>query len=243
MKGPHLENAMSETRHRFSSTSRDEKILAFHNSLISSFQSRDLPDYWILSGWSSIATQRSRFERLLHTSSYGGGSVLDWGCGVGDLYGHLCGTGHDFEYRGLDVNPRMITIAEKRFGGLFAQVPISYRLTEYYDYVFASGLFQFCDEEMPQYYIDMLQNMFTYARRAVAVNFLSSLRDDRDKVNYELYLDPNALVPGLERISSRWIVDHSYHPGRADFTVALIRSSDESRWRRPNFSSDHSFAE
>lgn len=234
---------MSEGRNPIIKTHRCEKILAFHNSLIDSFQAREVPDYWILSGWSSIATQRSRFERLLHTTSYGGGSILDWGCGVGDLYSHLCGTGHRFEYRGLDINPRMITMAEKRFGKLFTQVPTSYRLTEHYDYIFASGLFQFSDRTAPRYYIEMLQNMFKYARRAVGVNFLSSLRDARDKVDYELYIDPNALVPDLEQISSRWIVDHSYHPGKADFTVALIQTGDEQFWRRPNFLSDQEAGE
>jgi hypothetical protein len=132
----------------------------------------------------------------------------------------------------------MISIAEGRFGRHFDQVPLSYRLSERYDYVYASGLFQFCDDECPLYYIDTLQNMFNSARRAVAVNFLSSLRDESNKVEYELYLDPAALVSELAHISSRWIVDHSYHPGRSDFTIALIKANEESDWRRPRFSEE-----
>jgi|ERR1017187_4542260 SAM-dependent methyltransferase len=212
---------------------REARILAFHNSLLDRRSDDDL--FWTVAGWSSLATQQSRFDQLLKASSFRGGSVLDWGCGAGDLHGRLAQTGHEFEYHGLDVNPRMIKLAENRFGPRFEQVPLGYRLDGQYDYIYASGLFQFVDDSCPLYYLDQLQNMFCCARRAVAVNFLSALRDGDNKVDDELYIDPSVLIPNLAAICDRWVVDHSYHPGKADFTVALIKAEVPYAWKRPSF--------
>lgn len=216
-------------------SSRGEKIVAFHDSLIGSVQWNEPSQLWKISGWSSASSQRVRFERLLRASSYSGGSILDWGCGPGDLYSYLEATNYPFVYKGLDVNPRMISLAQSRFGELFEQVDLSYRLSESYDYVFASGLFQFSDQEDPLYYLKIIKNMYEFARRAVAVNLLSTFRDDRNKVSDELYVDPVALTIELNKVSPKWLVDHSYHPGAGDFTIALIKPDPGLTWTRPDF--------
>lgn len=230
-----MAEARYETTPRAGDLSRTEKILRFHDTLIESIRGRPEPDFWVVSGWSSQATQRLRFEQLLRVSRYRGGSVLDWGSGAGDLYDHLMAAGYDFTYTGLDMNPRMLALAEHRYGKLFSLVDVSHRLTTTYDYIFANGIFQFIDLTSPRYYIEMLRNMFEYARRAVAVTFLSSSRDDGNKVPDELYLDPASLFAHIQSLSKWWALDHGYHPGAGDFTVALLKPAEDQAWHRPHF--------
>jgi len=214
---------------------RHKKILDFHNSLLDRSRASE-EQLWELAGWSSPSSQLLRFERLLRTTSFSGGSVLDWGCGGGDLFAYLSKTGHRFNYTGYDINPRMIALAQRRFGSHFDLVSLSHQVTAEYDYIFASGIFQFRDDARPTYFLDYLESMFRCARRAVAVNFLSALRNSENKIDDELYVEPTSIVPFLSRICNRWVIDHSYHPGKGDFTVALLKSDEDDGWRRPDFS-------
>lgn len=192
---------------------------------------------WTLSGWSSRAAQKQRFERLLRSVSYDGGSVLDWGCGAADLYAYLHENGAPFSYLGLDINERLIGIAEHRFGPHFQRVDLSHQLSTTFDYIFASGIFQFSDPHDPNYHLPMLAHMFARSRRGVAVNFLSNARSDENKDRHELYLDPSSLIGHAQALSVWWALDHAYHPGAGDFTLALLRPQGQTNWRRPDFPS------
>jgi 2-polyprenyl-3-methyl-5-hydroxy-6-metoxy-1,4-benzoquinol methylase len=224
---------MSNAEHHTNSD-RTSLVLDFHDRLIDKYGVAG--DSWAIAGWSSLETQRSRFEHLLRASSFRGGTVLDWGCGPGDLYAYLLEKNRPFEYEGIDINPRMIRIATHRHGGHFTQIPSTHCLRQDYDYIFASGIFQFVDEKNPTYFVKQLSEMVKHARAAVAVNFLSDYRDDAQKAESELYLDPKSVITTLSSLSSRWVIDHSYHPGSGDFTVALIVEPTKHVWKRPDFS-------
>ena len=73
----------------------------------------------------SKRTQRMRFEVFVSFHDLRGKSVLDVGCGVGDLCGHLQERGIDCEYTGFDVSPEMIRRCRERFpGGLVLKAAI-----------------------------------------------------------------------------------------------------------------------
>lgn len=215
--------------------SRLQRILAFHNDLIDKKHLSQEATFWHISGWSSESSQRIRFQRLLNATAYCGGRVLDWGCGTGDFYAYLKTVTYPCQYSGIDINPRMIQIARQRYGLMFERVDLSHCPSDSYDYVFASGIFQFQDPVEPDYYMDIIRNMYKFARRAVAVNFLSAFRDARGRVASELYVDPAVLCNKISTICPHWIIDHSYHPGLGDFTVALMSPDPLTKWNRPDF--------
>lgn len=67
-------------------------------------------------GYSSPEAQETRMKAASEIIDFSDKSVLDVGCGFGDLYAFLKKQGiHLRKYVGIDINPRMIAIARKRF--------------------------------------------------------------------------------------------------------------------------------
>ncbi|MGI5242810.1 class I SAM-dependent methyltransferase [Dactylosporangium sp. CA-139066] len=196
-------------------TSRTEAILAFHAAL-------DGPS-WRIAGWGSEELQRIRFEALTRASGYRGGSVLDWGCGPADLYFHLRAMDLPLSYTGVDLDPRMVELATARGAPHVAALPAGQAPGGSYDYVFASGIFQFKDPDDPLYYLQILEQAYDISRRAAAVTFLSALRPEAAKADDELYADPSVLARFAAALTDRWVIDHAYHPQGGDFTLALLK--------------------
>ncbi len=209
---------------------RVEKINAFHNKLL--FDSEIVKSAEIC-GWSSTESQNDRFLALVRSGQFEGGTVVDYGCGAGDLFQFLSRLGHKFEYIGLDQNPKMLELARKRHSATFEVIQPDEICFDKTDYVFASGIFQFCDEEQPEYYKTLLSRLYERSKRALVVNFLSSLRAASEKDADELYLSPPNLIDFAQQITKCWRLDHSYHPGFGDMTLALIRQESFGNWKRP----------
>jgi SAM-dependent methyltransferase len=209
---------------------RKDIIDAFHEKLINTPENFNSAQ---LSGWSSAKSQRDRFKALLKGSEFSGGSIIDYGCGTGDLYKYLLTKKLDFKYRGVDQNPRMIEIAKNLHNANFQIIDLDQTDFGNVDYVFASGVFQYKDQIKKDYYVNLLKRLFERCNVAIAVNFLSSLRDDSEKVSEELYLHPSLVIDLARSISDFWSLDHSYHPGRGDMTLTLWNRQHQANWRRP----------
>jgi 2-polyprenyl-3-methyl-5-hydroxy-6-metoxy-1,4-benzoquinol methylase len=64
-------------------------------------------------GWIP-GTQEARFRVLTAIGDLEGCSVLDVGCGFGDLYEYLCRNGVNVDYTGVDLSPDLLEIARQR---------------------------------------------------------------------------------------------------------------------------------
>ncbi|GGM25192.1 class I SAM-dependent methyltransferase [Dactylosporangium sucinum] len=176
---------------------------------------------WRLAGWGSAALQRIRFDALLRATAFAGGTVLDWGCGPGDLYFHLTKLDLPFTYVGTDIDPRMVELASSRGVPDVRLVDLDFRPERTYDYVLASGIFQFQDPDDPLYFLPILEAMYDNSARAAAATFLSAHRRAADKAPDELYVDAATIARIAAAITDRWVVDHAYHPDAGDLTVGL----------------------
>lgn len=197
-------------------------ITSFHRQLVAS---RDAEAYW-LDGWGSTEGQRVRFAALVRAADYRGGSVVDYGCGTGALRGYLASLGFPFTYLGLDMNADLIPAGANVIEADSVDFPPA-------DYVFASGVFQFADRDEPLYYRRLVGSLFQRCRVAVAVNFLSALRDEAARDPEELYVTPSEAADVASSLSGRWVLDHSYHPDRGDLTVGIRRDPAPSGDSRP----------
>jgi SAM-dependent methyltransferase len=188
-------------------------ITAFHDQLTSSGAAEP---YW-LDGWGSADGQRVRFDALARTANFRGGTVVDYGCGTGALREYLATLGYPFTYLGLDMNENLL-----KTEGDFRRIEADSVDFPAADYVFASGVFQFADEAEPDYYRRLVRSLFQRCRVALAVNFLSALRDDAAKDPEELYMTPAEAIGLASSLSGRWLLDHSYHPERGDLTIGVF---------------------
>ncbi len=67
--------------------------------------------------WNTYASAAVRFRHLTAGLDIEGRSILDVGCGMGDLLPYLCAKTLNFKYLGVDKQAEFIEIAQKRYEG------------------------------------------------------------------------------------------------------------------------------
>ena len=127
--------------------------------------------------------RKARFGALAEIGDLEGRSVLDVGCGFGDLYGFLSGRDIHFDYTGVDVSPEFIEIARraypdaKFFVADFENDPV---IGEY-DWAFASGVFTIKISDNEMFARNMMRKMFEVCKRGMAVDFLIPICTNGDE--------------------------------------------------------------
>lgn len=179
--------------------------LDFHNELLDKYGNdvRSLD-------WGSRESQRKRFVKIFDYVSCQK-PVLDVGCGLGDLALYISPE----YYTGIDINHRMVEMAKKNYPKhTFCNMHLSELDNNGYDYVVGSGVFGV------HWNIDVFEKMFAVCTSMVVVNFLSALTPYRKKEGMT-YMYPERVVYAAERLTKKFIIDHSYLPN--DFTLVLYK--------------------
>jgi len=136
--------------------------------------------------WEDPASQRKRFLTLTENVPLAGKSLLDVGCGLGDLYAFLRQRGTAaVEYTGVDVLERMVSEARNRHpeGEFFCTDVIgdaAWR-PKGFDVVFCSGVFNLKIGENTALLRRALGRFFAMARETVVFNLLDEKSPDRDE--------------------------------------------------------------
>lgn len=173
--------------------------------------------------WGSAQSQALRFARLAAIGDLRGASLLDVGCGQGDLKAWLHDRGIDVRYTGVDLTPAMIDACRRRFPDETFEVAAANDLANVapgaWDFVFACGIFYRRTVEPFEFLQATVAHLFERCRRGTAFNSLSAWGADQDAG--EFYADPAAVLDFCRRLTPRVALDHAYH-GR-DFTVHLYK--------------------
>jgi len=154
-------------------------------------------------------------------------SLSDLGCGYGDFYDFLKGTGRSFTYFGYDVSRAMIDAAGARHGHVAGRVEWrnSGAISDLSDFIVASGIFNVKldagDAEWRAYIDATLDMLFQKSRIGFGFNVLS-LHSDADRRRRDLfYADPAEMLHWCAtRYGRRLAVLQDY--GLYEFTV-LVR--------------------
>jgi SAM-dependent methyltransferase len=174
-------------------------------------------------GWAA-GKQAERFQVLTSFVPLDGvTSVLDVGCGFGDLHGFLRGRGFRGRYCGVDFVPELVEEGRKVFPGIdlragdFSEVLEGER----FDLVVASGIFnaRLLHEDNWASVSTTLRRMFSACNVAAAADFLTSYVDfTRDDLSYT---SPEAVFGLAKDLSRRVALRHDYMP--FEFAVCLYR--------------------
>ncbi|MBN1257822.1 MAG: class I SAM-dependent methyltransferase [Planctomycetes bacterium] len=177
-------------------------------------------------GWGSRATQEVRFEVLSQVAPLAKASVLDVGCGLGDLYEYLLTRFKELTYSGMDLVPAMVEAARARFPSVDFQVGniMDGSLPpESHDYVLASGIFNRRVPEHEHFVQESIKAMYATCRKAVAFNMMSTRTQKQDKKEY--HGDPGAFLDFCLDLGAGAILRHDYLPH--DFTIYLYKEEQE----------------
>jgi len=122
----------------------------------------------------------------------GKSSMLDVGCGVGDLYGFLQqNTTFDISnYKGIDFNENKVSLAKKKYNDINVSQMDLYEVDEQYDYIFALNVFNDkIYEDMNSYLYDSIEKLYSITNKCLIFNVLNENTDiDNSTVNYNFSL-------------------------------------------------------
>ncbi|MBN2057872.1 MAG: class I SAM-dependent methyltransferase [Candidatus Saganbacteria bacterium] len=189
--------------------------------------------------WNSNESQKLRYqvfrEIFIYAQKAANISVLDVGCGFGDLYGFfksekMLGR-QKIRYTGYDISEKLLEVARKKYPEARFELKdiLEDRHVPKFDYILASGIFNIRTTDSGshiEFVKAMLLRMSDLAKHGVAANFLSegalpiSVPEDVNSGRY-YYFKPEEIMSFCRFISSRFIIRHDYHPG--DFTVYLLK--------------------
>jgi SAM-dependent methyltransferase len=175
-------------------------------------------------GIGSRASQEARFQVLAGIGDLRGASVLDVGCGFGDLLGFLEERNVSVRYTGIDIQPAFIEEARRRHPASeflcagIEEFPPDHR----FDYVLVSGTFNVrFRNDQEEWVFRMIARMFGMAERGVGINLLSTYYDE-GHFRADMFYCPPERAFALAHEVSHWVVlRHDYLPH--DFTLYLYR--------------------
>jgi cyclopropane fatty-acyl-phospholipid synthase-like methyltransferase len=176
-----------------------EAVRAYYEPLVA----RHPPDTAGRVGWSSEHTQTRRFERLMAmTDLTRGDSLLDLGCGTGDLVAFLGAWQAPARYLGIDLMSDNVRQAQNRFASVewaSFQLGHPWIVIPQIDVVIASGLFALPSPCWHEVVHATLRRMLEIAGRTVVVNFLrASSLNESDATTRRSH--PHEIMDLLERL-------------------------------------------
>jgi SAM-dependent methyltransferase len=175
-------------------------------------------------GIGSRASQEARFQILAEIGDLRGASILDVGCGFGDLFAFLSERGVSTRYTGIDIQPAFVDEAKRRHpdAEFLCSGIEDFPADRRFDFVLVSGTFnvKFRDDQ-EDWVFRMLERLFDLADRGVGINLLSTYYDPGHHRDDMFYCAPERAFAAAHAVS-RWVVlRHDYLPH--DFTLYLYR--------------------
>lgn len=197
----------------------DKKIKMFFEGLHNEFG--DTPKAF---DWGCKESQYLRFGILTsqlpvsHNESF---SLLDVGCGFGDMYQYLRQNNYNVDYTGIDITPSFIKTATKRFPGINFRVE-DFLEKEYkndYDFVVCSGTLNYLIPNAREWINLMIYGMVKAVKSGVSFNMTSTYTDKEYKNDHTYYADPAEIFKFCKTLVKPVSLLHHYAPN--DFTIIM----------------------
>lgn len=173
-------------------------------------------------GWTKNR-QALRFKILIDNFNFkNGSSILDFGCGFGDLYKYLQEKEPtSLNYTGIDINKKIISEGLRMHPDADLRVLDLEKnsFEEKYDFVVSSGVFNIKRDDSFAFFEKIFEKLFSTAQVGVAINFLS------DKVDFftedSFHFSPESVLSNAYKYSKRVILRNDYMP--FEFTLVVFK--------------------
>ena len=122
-------------------------------------------------GYRDRDSQRLCYQLSTEVGNLNNASIIDVGCGLGDLYGFLRSKYSSFRYVGIDISMKMIENAREAYPGtIFEKADIlTYESSENFDWAYSIGIYniELSDNDFIMHQI--IKKMFRITTKGLAV--------------------------------------------------------------------------
>lgn len=190
-------------------------IFRFHNQLINAYGIGTVDAL----GWNDIGGQLARFKVLSGIGDLNDRSVLDAGCGYGDLYDYLQAAYPRLRYYGVEQMPVILNEALSRYshrpGAYFFEGDFSAAELPMVDYVIACGSLNYHNSDN-LFVLRTIEKLFNTSRIGFGFNLLKTINPAEGFL--EAY-DPAYIMAFCRKLTThvKFIEDY-YH---ADYTIFM----------------------
>ncbi len=187
------------------------------------FHKEQIRDYGMGSvgalGWTSAEAQLQRFEKLAQIADLNGESVLDAGCGHGDLRPYLGNLYPTLRYYGVEQMPDLLNVAIEKYAHLpetlFFQGDFAASELPSTDYTLVCGSLNYRNSD-PLFVLRIIEKLFITCRKGLGFNLLSHV-DPPDGLltSYK----PEFIVEYCKQLTPNIIFTDGYREN--DFTIFM----------------------
>ena len=173
--------------------------------------------------WWDYRSMAVRFRALVKDTPVQGKSILDAGCGMGDLLPFLYAKTTDFKYLGVDINKEFIKLAKRHYEGHRFEVgdPFNKRVGNF-DIIISSGVMNGNAPNWLAKRKKMIANLFSQTDEVLAFNMAGGLKPIPDDPLIA-YADPNEIYNYCQSLTERVKLNTSYLD--KDFTITMFKKS------------------
>ncbi|TLS66664.1 class I SAM-dependent methyltransferase [Mariprofundus erugo] len=174
--------------------------------------------------WTSRGLQKQLFTVLAEVGVAAGDSVLDVGCGFGDLYSWLRGRKLTVEYTGIDISPDILEIGMRMNPGLNL---LCGELFDFdwpqasFDWLLLSGTLNWQLHDDGAYMRRLVSRMYALCRHGVAFNMLDARKIDAELLGEMRAYEPDDVLSFCRRLSPDCHCRTDYLPD--DFTIYMLK--------------------
>jgi SAM-dependent methyltransferase len=150
-----------------------------------------------------------RFQTLVEVGDLRNASILDLGCGTGDLLAFLEEKQIPVQYTGYDINPFLIAEARKRFPQQHFEVK-DVQLEDFpcFDFILGQAVFNFRLPHKDNFDMvqDILKICYSHSKKGVAFDFISTYADFHP--DYAYAYTPETLFSFAKTLTKRVTLRH-----------------------------------
>jgi SAM-dependent methyltransferase len=186
-------------------------------------------------GWTK-GKHELRYHILLTQWNLENKSVLDFGCGFGDMYNYAKNLGLKIEYYGVDLNKELILEGKKDYpdANLEFRDALESGLSRKYDYILSSGVHNFKIKDNWSFIEKTFELYNEYSLKGFALNFLSNRVDYTLEDTY--HSDPVKIVELAYKYSNKIVLRNDYMPFEFTLFVDKQKEFDKDSVVYPEFS-------
>lgn len=173
--------------------------------------------------WWDYRSMGVRFHELMKDVPVEGKTIMDAGCGMGDLLPFLYSNSTSFKYLGVDKNKGFIEIAKKRYEGHNFKVadPFKDKIGDF-DVIISSGVMNGNHEGWLEKRKQMIEALYGQANQVLSFNMAGGLRPVPND-SLIAYADAREIFEYCQTLSPRVILRAHYL--QKDFAVVMFKKN------------------